>query len=59
MSRIIKLLRSIVLSFAGLIAADLVCGYIGINLGVNLLNLTAVTILGPAGLGLLLILRLI
>ncbi|MDR0937682.1 MAG: hypothetical protein LBM98_13490 [Oscillospiraceae bacterium] len=59
MNRIIKLIRSIILASAGLIAADLICGYIGITLGVSLLNLAVVTILGPSGLGLLLIMRLV
>lgn len=54
---IAKLCFSTLLGFAGLIFLDLFGAYIGITLGVNLINAAVVGILGLPGLALLLLLR--
>ena len=54
---ILKLFFSTLLGFAGLIFLDLFGAYIGITLGVNLINAAVVGVLGLPGLALLLLLR--
>jgi len=54
---LLKLCFSTLLGLAGLIAVDLFGAYIGITLGVNLINAAVVGILGLPGLTLLLLLR--
>ena len=54
---ILKLFFNTALGFAGLIALDLFGAYIGIALGVNLINALTVGILGLPGLALLLLLK--
>ena len=54
---ILKLFFNTALGFSGLIALDLVGAYIGIALGVNLINALTVGILGLPGLALLLLLK--
>ena len=54
---ILKLCFNTLLGFAGLICLDLFGAYIGITLGVNLINAVVVGILGLPGLALLLLLR--
>lgn len=52
-----KLLFNTALGFAGLILLNHFGAYIGISLGVNLLNAAAIGVLGVPGLSLLLLLR--
>ncbi len=54
---ILKLALNTALGFAGLIALDLFGAYIGISLGVNLINAAVVGTLGIPGLALLLLLK--
>lgn len=54
---ILKLAFNTLLGFAGLIIIDLFGSYIGISIGVNLLNSAITGILGLPGLSLLLLLK--
>ena len=54
---LLKLVFNTALGFAGLIALDLFGAYIGIALGVNLINAAVVGVLGLPGLALLLLLK--
>ncbi|MDD6189852.1 MAG: pro-sigmaK processing inhibitor BofA family protein [Clostridiales bacterium] len=54
---ILKLAFNTVLGFAGLIVLDHFGAYIGISLGVNLINAAVVGIFGLPGLALLLLLK--
>ncbi len=54
---IMKLCFNTLLGFAGLISLDLFGAYIGMSLGVNLINAVVVGLLGLPGLALLLLLR--
>ena len=53
----LKLLFNTLLGFGGLIAADIFGAYIGLTLGVNLVNALIVGILGIPGFALLILLR--
>ena len=54
---IVKLLFNTALGFAGLILLDQFGAYIGITLGVNLINAVVTGVLGLPGLALLLLLK--
>lgn len=54
---ILKLVFNTLLGFAGLIALDLFGAYIGITLGVNIINAAVVGVFGLPGLALLLLLK--
>lgn len=53
----VKLLLHVGLGFAGLILVNLLGGWFGVSLGINLLNAAVVGLLGLPGLVLLLLLR--
>ncbi|MGI6577755.1 MAG: pro-sigmaK processing inhibitor BofA family protein [Eubacteriales bacterium] len=53
----LKILLNTILGFVALILFDLVGSYIGVSLGVNLLNSIVIGILGAPGFGLLLMAR--
>ncbi len=55
----LKLLLNTVLGFVGLFVFNMIGSYIGVTVGVNLLNAVIVAVLGLPGFGLLLLLPLV